>query len=1000
MAVTGSLVAAGLRHRPARYAVLALGIALAVALPVLGQASAAVVATRTLVAAIDNLPPGERSLTVTYGGAVDPATQATDDAFAREQLAHLTSAPARREMLYRKLSDGHGNDYYVGAADDLTTGIRVTSGRAPAPCTPDRCEVVVTGPGPAPVLDPALGLVVVGSAVRTDPLLLAGTFDPGAAATLLLADGSAAAERIAALADFPRSSGWVAPLDPPAIARAGVPAYLDASRDVANAMSLTGQAFVLTAPDDALAREDARAQSSTGRFAVLGGAAAVLVLGLALVAATGLRREHAMLTGLLRRRGASRRTVLRLTALLAAAAVAAGAVAGLATGAVTAALLAAGDPVGPSPGKVAGEAVLAALPVVLLLAAAAAVVVVVALLWPAAARGAAWRTAELLAVAALAAAGLAAARGAVTATPGSQDPLLTALPVLICLAGGLLAARLWAPAAAAAARWLPTRAGASRLALVGAVRRPLVVVTTVGFVTAAVASVVFSGAYRATLLEGAADQAAFQVPLDARLLPGVDFESPLQVVAGSAPLPGSYPVVRSGAGVRTSATSTTPAPLVGIDPRALPEIARWTRLTGDGDPAAAAAAITVPQRPQGIELPDDATTLTLPLTGVPASDYPDLLFIAWVGTPDGREAGVRLTAEHDRLTGPLPDLGPGRRLRALTLQESELASQRRQHHTGEGGSSTALVSGSATLGMPETDAGPGTGSWQDWSTTTATAVTAGDTLRLTYQLGGQLVVLRPGLADRPPLRVLTDPTTAAAAGPALRLDVGAGTIAATVVGTLTQFPTVPGPFLLVDAHALTDALDDIEPGTGPPREIWVSDSDPALPATLSAAPYDQLSVTLQSDVRDRLASDPVAQGSSWLLAAGALVALLVGAVAVVLLVIGARRDDAGELLALEADGVGPGTLRRVLFLRAAYVAVPAVVAGAITGVLLARAAATLVAVSATGTTPLPPLALAVGIPWTAAVVGAIVVLALVAAAVTAGGAMREPWPARPQEELL
>ena len=79
----------------------------------------------------------------------------------------------------------------------------------------------------------------------------------------------------------------------------GVPAYTAGSREVANAMSLTGQAFALTVPDDALAREDARAQASTGRFAVLGGAAAVLVLGLAVVAAAGLRREHGVLARLL-----------------------------------------------------------------------------------------------------------------------------------------------------------------------------------------------------------------------------------------------------------------------------------------------------------------------------------------------------------------------------------------------------------------------------------------------------------------------------------------------------------------------------------------------------------------------------------------------------------------------------------------------------------------------------------------------------------------------------
>jgi ABC-type antimicrobial peptide transport system permease subunit len=178
--------------------------------------------------------------------------------------------------------------------------------------------------------------------------------------------------------------------------------------------------------------------------------------------------------------------------------------------------------------------------------------------------------------------------------------------------------------------------------------------------------------------------------------------------------------------------------------------------------------------------------------------------------------------------------------------------------------------------------------------------------------------------------------------------------------------------------------------------MWVAGADEAA---LAVAPYDRLQVMSQSIIRDRIAADPVGQGSAGLLAVGALVALLVGAAALVLLVVGSRRDDAGELLALESDGVGPATLRRVLFLRAAYVAVPSVVAGVATGLLLARAATTLVAVSGTGTTPVPPLTLAVGALWTAAVVGIGVLVALSVAAATAAATFRTPWPARAQEEL-
>jgi hypothetical protein len=79
--------------------------------------------------------------------------------------------------------------------------------------------------------------------------------------------------------------------------------------------------------------------------------------------------------------------------------------------------------------------------------------------------------------------------------------------------------------------------------------------------------------------------------------------------------------------------------------------------------------------------------------------------------------------------------------------------------------------------------------------------------------------------------------------------------------------------------------------------------------------------------------------------------------------------------------------------------VPSVVGGVATGLLLARAATTLVAVSGTGTTPVPPLTLAVGALWTAAVVGIGVLVALSVAAATAAATFRTPWPARAQEEL-
>src|SRR5213078_881645 len=187
--------------------------------------------------------------------------------------------------------DDAGGTYFFGAAENLPGTVRVTEGRPPASCTPQRCEVVIVGDG-TPRIDPALGLVVVGRATRTDPLLLTGTFDPGHDAPLLLADGVGAAAGLAALAAFPRSYGWVTPIDLDRVGRLGVAGYLARSAHVGDDLRRWRSGLALTAPDDVLRAEDARAQRSARRFTLLGGAATALLLGFAAIGAIGLRRDH------------------------------------------------------------------------------------------------------------------------------------------------------------------------------------------------------------------------------------------------------------------------------------------------------------------------------------------------------------------------------------------------------------------------------------------------------------------------------------------------------------------------------------------------------------------------------------------------------------------------------------------------------------------------------------------------------------------------------------
>jgi len=206
---------------------------------------------------------------------------------------------------------------------------------------------------------------------------------------------------------------------------------------------------------------------------------------------------------------------------------------------------------------------------------------------------------------------------------------------------------------------------------------------------------------------------------------------------------------------------------------------------------------------------------------------------------------------------------------------------------------------------------------------------------------------------------------------------------------------------VADRACLAASLDDHQPGTGGAHELWADDADAggALVGALAAAPWDQTVVVGRAARQSVLEADAVAQGAGWLLLVAAAVALLVSVVSLVLLVLGERRDDDGQLLAQEADGVSTSTLRRSLWWRAVSAVVPALVAGAAAGLLLTRAVSTLVALSAGGTTPVPPLEPAVGAGSTTIVLLVGLGAALVLCAVVAGRMLRTDWPGRPDQDL-
>lgn len=246
---------------------------------------------------------------------------------------------------------------------------------------------------------------------------------------------------------------------------------------------------------------------------------------------------------------------------------------------------------------------------------------------------------------------------------------------------------------------------------------------------------------------------------------------------------------------------------------------------------------------------------------------------------------------------------------------------------------------------------------------------------------------------------MVDPLTAAAApGGSLTLVLDGRSIDAEVAGVLDRFPTAGTRFAVAEMESVARLTDLTNPGSGQPGELWLA-ADPVagggqLAAAIDTPEFAGLTVQLHAEQERRLREDGIASSSASLLMAGAVIALLVAALTLVLMMRADREDGGAQAYVLEADGVRPSTLRAALWWRAVTVLVPGTLLGILAGVALSRFAVDLVAISADGRTPLPPLVPVAGTPLDAGLVAAGVLLMLVAAALVAVRSLREPLPVR------
>jgi hypothetical protein len=777
---------------------------------------------------------------------------------------------------------------------------------------------------------------------------------------ILVADGVLPFERtpLPDAALIARTYGWVVPVAPRSIHDwdlASLGTRLDRAQ---SQLEQRSDIFTIAAPTDTMTSIRATSRVAAQRLLILGGDAAVLLLGFAVLASTRLRRDHRDVRRRLTWSGARRSQILLVAAtevlVLTVVASLAGWVAGTGAGALLAHHL------GSPGGLVVAHSIFTAraLWIGVMLAAVTAVAMLAALRVDAVTFGGLRITvADVAALGALGAILLALARGKADATAlqagGGTGVFLLLLPGLVLFVLAVAAARLLSPAL----RLLELAARRStppvRVALLSLARAPGEVLLTVVFFVLSVGIAVFAIAYRATLVQGEREQARYAVP--APFILSEDLGK--LVTIQQAPLPKRYAaeqVVRESGYV--TGNHGRDFTLLALPAGSLASIDGWRSDFSSQSPAELGRLLQPRATPtlRGIRLPAGARTLTLPFTTT--GDQVGLTAI--VENRRGDFTPLQL-GEHDAGTYTptvrLPPEARGGLIVALRLSFPTIAAYVAGHRSAETSLSVNDAS-TGTLRLGRAFAG-----WFGTNGITAD----GHAFHFVVNNAADSI-LRPHEPHEGELvPVVATPAVARAAGPSgiVPLHVEDSVIAAKIVATTQYFPSIDGDAVVADLPTWLTAANTVAPGVATASELWLDRRPPAgLPLALAS----------QRARMNELTSDPLARGAIALLLVTALVGLALAAVGLLLTVVGDRREERGSLKDLEAQGATPADLRRHVLLRAAVVGVIGLATGVAAGAIVGALVVAVVSVTAGAENALPPLALAFDWKLILLVLGALV----------------------------
>jgi hypothetical protein len=953
-----------------RTLIVALGIAVGAAVLAMTAVGSAAVQDRAVQRALAQLQPSDRAIQAVWSGvpAQSSLTYAQLDRIARTAMEPILRQKPFGLIVFRQATWG-GAFVNLGAVDGLARWLDLRSGRLPHSCIPSNCELIQIGGKPvAPTLP---FLHVVGTATFRAGAPLAAYFGGGGQRPpILIADGVAPFERTP-LPDaslIARTYGWVVPVAPRSIHDwdlASLGARLDRAQ---SQLEQRSDIFTIAAPTDTMASIRATSRVAAQRLLILGGDAAVLLLGFAVLASTRLRRDHRDVRRRLTWSGARRTQILLVAAtevlVLTVVASLAGWVAGTGAGALLAHHL------GSPGGLVVAHSIFTAhaLWIGILLAAVTAAAMLAALRVDAVTFGGLRVTvADVAALGALAAILLALARGKADANAlqagGGTGVFLLLLPGLVLFVLAVAAARLLSPAL----RLLELAARRStppvRVALLSLARAPGEVLLTVVFFVLSVGIAVFAIAYRATLVQGEREQARYAVPAPFVLSEDLGKLVTIQQAPAPRRFAAQQVVRESGYVTGNHGRDFT---LLALPAGSLASIDGWRSDFSAQSPAELGRLLqpATPPSLRGIRLPAAAQTLTLPFTIT--GDQVGLTAI--VENRRGDFTPLQL-GEHDAgtyaRTVRVPPEARGGLIVALRLSFPTIAAYVAGHRSAETSLSVNDAS-TGTLRLGRAFAG--------WFGTNG--ITADGRAFHFVVNNAADSILRPHEPHEGELvPVVATTAVARAAGPSgiVPLHVENGVIAAKIVARTRYFPSIDGDAVVADLPTWLTAANTADPGVATASELWLATRPPSgLP----------LALTSQRARMNELTSDPLARGAIALLLVTALVGLALAAVGLLLTVVGDLREERGSLKDLEAQGATPADLRRHVLLRAAAVGVLGLAAGVAAGAVVGALVVAVVSVTAGAENALPPLALAFDWKLILLVLGALVACSAAGATAT------------------